>query len=173
MSRSDDELDTPGNLIFQLPIRRLDGSETTLEEYKGYVLLAVNVASNCGRTPQYQGLQLLYQHYRARRFAVLGFPCNQFNAEEPGTPDEIAEFCRMNYGVTFPLFEKIDVNGPRRHPIYGILAAHPFDDGVASDVEWNFEKFLITRRGDVARRFRYTTEPFDPSVIVAVDSSLE
>jgi glutathione peroxidase len=165
--------DSDADLIFQLPIRRLDGSESNLEEYKGRVLLAVNVASKCGRTPQYHGLQLLYQRYRARGFAVLGFPCNQFNDEEPGTPDEIAEFCRMNYGVTFPLFQKIDVNGAHRHPIYEILTAHPFDDGPAGDVEWNFEKFLITTRGEVSRRFRYTTEPLDPLVVSAIDSSFE
>ena len=163
----------PANDFYQLSANTPQGREVEMANYKGKVVLIVNTATQCGLTPQFEGLEKLYLDYKEKGLVVLGFPCNQFNEEEPGTPDEIAEFCRMNYGVTFPLFQKIDVNGAHRHPIYEILTAHPFDDGPAGDVEWNFEKFLITTRGEVSRRFRYTTEPLDPHVVSAIDSTIE
>jgi glutathione peroxidase len=159
--------------IYDNEIGALDGSSAALGDYEGKALLIVNVASQCGLTPQYAGLQQLHDEYGDKGFAVLGFPCNQFGAQEPGTPDEIAEFCETSYGVTFPLFEKIEVNGEGRHPLYQELTSHTDDEGEAGDIQWNFEKFLISRDGDVVRRFRPLTPPEDPVLVAAIEEQLE
>src|SRR6202011_5746614 len=129
--------------IFDAPIHTLDGKETSLAEQKGKALLIVNVASKCGLTPQYTGLEHLHEQFADRGFAVLGFPCNQFGAQEPGSAEEIQTFCSTNYGVTFPLYEKIEVNGDARHPLYTELTAVADGEGKAGDIQWNFEKFLV------------------------------
>jgi glutathione peroxidase len=158
--------------IYDAKVDALDGSAASLDDYQGKAVLIVNVASQCGLTPQYAGLQQLHEEYADKGFAVLGFPCNQFGAQEPGTPDEIAGFCETSYGVTFPLFEKIEVNGEGRHPLYAELTSHPDDEGEAGDIQWNFEKFLISRDGEVVRRFRPLTTPEDPSLVNAVEEQL-
>ena len=132
----------------------------------------VNVASQCGLTPQYTGLEKIHELYAERGFAVLGFPCNQFGAQEPGTPDEIATFCSTNYGVTFPMFEKIDVNGDDRHPIYSELTPVADADGHTGDIRWNFEKFLVSRDGEVIARFSPMVDPEAPELIEAIEKAL-
>jgi glutathione peroxidase len=158
--------------IYDKEVDALDGSPAALGDYEGKALLIVNVASQCGLTPQYTGLQQLHEEYADMGFAVLGFPCNQFGAQEPGTPDEIAEFCETSYGVSFPLFEKIEVNGEGRHPLYQELTSHADDEGEAGDIQWNFEKFLISRDGEVVRRFRPLTTPEDPALVAAIEKQL-
>lgn len=158
--------------LYGIELRRINGEATTLAEYKGKVLMIVNVASKCGRTPQYAGLQRIYDRFSPRGFTVLGFPCNQFNNEEPGTAAEILEFCAVNYGVTFPMFEKTNVNGPRRHPLYALLCAAADDQGLAGEVAWNFEKFLVGRDGQIIRRFRKSDEPSDRRIVDAIDDLL-
>ncbi len=157
---------------YSLRINRLDGTPESLEAYRGQVLLVVNVASRCGLTPQYEGLVELYHSYRDRGLRVLGFPCNQFLGQEPGTPEEIAAFCRTTYGVDFPMFEKIEVNGEGRHPLYEVLCSVPDDEGAAGDVQWNFEKFLVSRGGDAIRRFRPTVEPTAPAIVEQLEAWL-
>jgi glutathione peroxidase len=158
--------------IYDIPIRTLQGDPSSLAPHKGKALLLVNVASRCGLTPQYAGLQKLQDTYESRGFSVLGFPCNQFLEQEPGTPDEIAQFCSVNYGVTFPLYEKIEVNGEGRHPLYELLTATADADGKAGDIQWNFEKFLVSPDGEVLARFRPGTEPDDPGLVSAVESAV-
>ncbi|HZQ26600.1 MAG TPA: glutathione peroxidase [Acidimicrobiales bacterium] len=158
--------------IHSIPVRTLSGDDTSLAEHKGKALLVVNVASKCGLTPQYEGLQHLQDRYADRGFSVLGFPCNQFMGQEPGTPEEIAEFCSLNYSVSFPLYEKIDVNGEGRHPIYAELTAHPDAAGEAGDITWNFEKFLVSPEGEVVARFRPKTLPEAPEVVEAIEAQL-
>ncbi len=158
--------------LYDIPIRTLAGEESSLAPYRGRALLLVNVASRCGLTPQYAGLEALHERYGERAFAVLGFPCNQFMGQEPGSPAEIAAFCSATYAVTFPLFEKIDVNGRDRHPLYQELTRIPDGDGVAGDVAWNFEKFLVSPEGRVVARFRPQVEPDDPALVEAVESQL-
>jgi glutathione peroxidase len=150
----------------------LNGEPSRLADYAGKVALVVNVASKCGFTPQYAGLQRLHDTYSDRGFTVLGFPSNQFMGQEPGTAEQIAEFCSLNYGVTFPLYAKLDVKGARQHPLYEILTALPDDTGNAGDVKWNFEKFLVGRDGRVVRRFRSKTVPEDPAIIGAIEDLL-
>jgi glutathione peroxidase len=152
--------------------RTLEGEPADLSQFDGTVALVVNVASRCGFTPQYEGLQRLHDEYAERGFTVLGFPCNQFLEQEPGTAEEIREFCSMTYGVTFPLFEKIDVNGDDRHPIYAELTQFPDAAGTAGDVQWNFEKFLVSGTGDVVARFRTGVEPEAPEVVEAIEAHL-
>lgn len=159
-------------MIHDHSIRTLEGEPADLTQYKGRALLAVNVASKCGLTPQYEGLQKIYERYADRGFSVLGFPCNQFLEQEPGTATEIRCFVSDSYGVTFPIFEKIDVNGDARHPIYAELTEHPDDEGQAGDVQWNFEKFLISPGGEVMRRFRPQVEPEDPALVAAIEDLL-
>src|SRR3954469_22362851 len=139
--------------LYETPIKALDGTPGTLAEQSGKVTLMVNVASFCGLTPQYTGLQHLQDRYADQGFSVLGFPCNQFLEQEPGTADEIATFCSTNYGVSFPLFEKIEVNGDSRHPIYEQLTPTADAEGYTGDIRWNFEKFLVGRDGTVLARF--------------------
>jgi glutathione peroxidase len=158
--------------IYEIELPRLDGKPARLSEYEGKVVLAVNVASKCGFTPQYAGLQALNERYADRGFVVLGFPCNQFFNQEPGNADKILEFCSDNYGVTFPLFAKLDVKGGHQHPLYEILSEAADDSGKAGNVKWNFEKFLVGRDGRVARRFRSKVVPEDPNLIEAIESQL-
>ena len=129
--------------LHDIPLRTLSGQPGSLGDLSGKTLLVVNVASQCGLTPQYEGLERLQERYSDRGFSVVGFPCNQFGGQEPGTAEEIAEFCSVNYGVSFPMFEKIEVNGPGRHPVYTELTEVPDASGEAGDIQWNFEKFLI------------------------------
>jgi glutathione peroxidase len=163
---------TADRSIHEVELPRLNGEPGRLADYEGQVVLAVNVASKCGNTPQYAGLQRLYDTYSARGFTVLGFPSNQFMGQEPGTPEQIAEFCSLNYGVTFPLYTKLDVKGPKQHPLYEILTEHPDDAGKAGDVKWNFEKFLVGKDGRVVRRFRPKTVPEDPAIVGAIEELL-
>ena len=158
--------------IYDIPVHTLQGQDSSLGAFKGKALLVVNVASRCGLTPQYTGLQKLQDQYGGQGFSVLGFPCNQFLEQEPGTADEIAEFCSVNYGVTFPLFEKIEVNGPGRHQIYEELTAVPDAEGEAGDIQWNFEKFLISPEGKIVGRFRPGVEPEDAGLVAAVEAAL-
>jgi glutathione peroxidase len=155
-----------------LDLTRLDGSPASLADFDGQALLVVNVASKCGFTPQYAGLEALYERYRDRGLAVLGFPSNQFGAQEPGRADEIAEFCSATYGVTFPMFAKTDVNGADRHPLYERLTRTADATGEAGDVAWNFEKFLVSPAGEVVARFRSSVAPDDPALLEAVESVL-
>jgi glutathione peroxidase len=154
------------------PVNTLSGQPASLADLSGKTLLVVNVASKCGLTPQYEGLERLHKRFSGRGFAVIGFPCNQFGGQEPGTADEIGEFCSVNYGVTFPLFEKIEVNGPGRHPIYTELTAVPDAEGNAGDIQWNFEKFLVSPDGTILGRFRPLTDPEDPALVAAIEDSL-
>ena len=159
--------------IYDIDIKPLDaGDGPTLADQRGKLSLIVNVASKCGLTPQYTALEELQEHYAEQGFVVLGFPCNQFGEQEPGTPEEIATFCSTTYGVTFPMFEKLEVNGEDRHPLYEQLTATPDDEGKAGDIQWNFEKFLVSPEGQVVRRFRPLTAPDDPAVIEAIESNL-
>jgi glutathione peroxidase len=157
--------------LYDTPVETLAGEPTTLRPYEGRPMLVVNVASKCGLTPQYEQLEQLHEKYAPRGLAVLGFPCNQFGGQEPGTSDEIQEFCSVNYGVTFPMFAKIDVNGPDRHPLYAKLVETADAEGAAGDVQWNFEKFLVGADGSVTR-FRPRTEPTAPEIVVAIEAQL-
>jgi glutathione peroxidase len=158
--------------LFDIPLTTLDGRPTSLAEHAGNALLLVNVASRCGLTPQYAGLEELHETYADRGLRVLGFPCNQFGGQEPGTSEDIATFCSTTYGVTFPMHEKLDVNGDDRHPLYQRLVETPDADGVAGDVHWNFEKFLVAADGSVVGRFRPATEPTDRALVAAVEAAL-
>jgi glutathione peroxidase len=150
----------------------LDGHQTTLAEFSGRAVLVVNVASKCGLTPQYAGLEKLAEDYADRGLTVLGAPCNQFRGQEPGTNAEIAEFCSVTYGVTFPMTDKLEVNGEDRHPLFAALTAFADASGYAGDVRWNFEKWLISPEGEVVARFSPQTEPLDASVVSAVEAAL-
>jgi len=149
----------------------LDGGPLDVDDLKGKASLIVNVASHCGLTPQYATLESIHEQYRDRGFTVVGVPCNQFGQQEPGSPEEIATFC-STYGVTFPLTEKVDVNGPDRHPLYQQLTNTPDADGEAGDVEWNFEKFLVSPDGEVVARFRPAVTPDADEVVSAIESVL-
>jgi len=159
-------------MLLDTPVNTLAGQPTTLGALAEKSLLIVNVASKCGLTPQYEGLERLQERYADRQFSVVGFPCNQFGGQEPGTADEILQFCSTTYSVTFPLLEKIEVNGPGRHPVYTELTAVPDAGGEAGDIQWNFEKFLVSHDGKVLARFRPRTEPEAPEVIEAIEASL-
>ncbi|MFF5207485.1 glutathione peroxidase [Streptosporangium sp. NPDC000396] len=159
--------------IRDIPIRTLADVPTTLAELVGdKTALIVNVASRCGLTPQYAGLVELQRTYGEAGFTVVGVPCNQFMGQEPGSAEEIQEFCSTTYGVDFPLLAKTDVNGEERHPLYASLTQTPDAEGEAGDVQWNFEKFLISREGEVLARFRPRTEPGDPAVTAAIEKCL-
>ena len=151
--------------IYDVPVNTLQGEPASLADYKGKTVLVVNVASKCGLTPQYEGLERLHEQFADQGFAVLGFPCNQFGAQEPGSPEEIATFCSTTYGVTFPMFEKIDVNGDGRHPLYDQLTQTEDAEGKAGDVVWNFEKFLVGPDGDVVGRYRPLVDPEAPELV--------
>ena len=151
-------------------MKRLDGSEQSLRDYQGQVLLLVNVASKCGLTPQYDGLEKLYGKYKAKGFAVLGFPANDFMGQEPGTDDQIADFCRSTYGVDFPMFSKITVKGEGKHPLYQELTGMPAPIG--GEVAWNFQKYLVDRKGAVVAKFDPRTAPDDPALVAQIEELL-
>lgn len=176
--------------VQNIPLKTINGEDTSLEAYRGKVLLVVNVASKCGLTPQYEGLEKLYSHYRDQGFAVLGFPANNFGQQEPGTEDEIQSFCQTNYSVDFPMFSKISVTGPDRHPLYDALtAAQPtattkgdafkqklagygFTPASDTDVLWNFEKFVIAKNGEVVERFAPDIAPDDAMLVEVIEREL-
>ncbi|OJH42253.1 glutathione peroxidase [Cystobacter ferrugineus] len=177
--------------IANLPLKRIDGTDTSLSAFKGKVLLVVNVASQCGLTPQYDGLEKLHKNYQARGLVVMGFPANEFGAQEPGTNAEIQEFCRSKFGIDFPMFSKIVVKGEGQHPLYqhltetipearfptnssmrARLEKHGMKQQKSNDILWNFEKFLINRQGDVVARFSPDTTPDDPALLQAIEAEL-
>ena len=178
--------------IYDIPVRTITGSAASLAEYKGKVVLVVNVASKCGLTPQYEGLEFLYRNYRDRGFVITGFPANDFAGQEPGTSEEIQSFCTLNFGVDFPMYDKITVVGADKHPLYSLLIKEqpraistgpvPFADdlrkyGISPNREpellWNFEKFLVSRNGEVVARFSPDTKPSDPALVAAIEAELE
>jgi glutathione peroxidase len=158
--------------IHDVRIGDLHGRPLDLTRFRGTTVLVVNVASRCGMTPQYAALEQLHEQYADRGFSVLGVPCNQFAGQEPGTAEEIAEFCSATYGVTFPMTEKVEVNGAGRHPLYASLTDAPDAEGYTGDVRWNFEKFLVGPDGAVRARFGPRTAPDAPEVVTAVESAL-
>lgn len=179
------------NALFTIPLRRIDGTPSTLADFQGKALLIVNVASECGLTPQYEGLERLYGAYSSRGLEILGFPANEFGAQEPGSNEEIQSFCTANYGVSFPMFEKIVVKGPDIHPLYRALiemqpaadflgdetfreqlAGYGIVQEVPSDVLWNFEKFLVDRSGKVIGRFAPSVTPDNPDLVQAIEAAL-
>jgi glutathione peroxidase len=157
--------------IYDTPLHTLAGEESSLAGFEGEAILIVNVASKCGLTPQYAGLEELQKKYSAQGFTVVGFPCNQFGEQEPGSAEEIQTFCSTTYGVTFPMFEKIDVNGENTNPIYVELEKVADAEGYSGDIRWNFEKFLVGRDGSVTR-FGPMVTPEDPALVVAIESAL-
>ena len=177
--------------IYDIPVKKITGEETSLAEFKGKVLLAVNVASKCGLTPQYEGLEKLYEQYKGQGLVIAGFPANDFKTQEPGTNDEIQSFCTLNYGVQFPLFDKITVVGEHKHPLYAALieaqpkatslAEVPFreklkgygiDANPEPEIMWNFEKFVVSREGEVVKRFTPDTAPDAPALVAAIEAEL-
>ncbi|MDT0266265.1 glutathione peroxidase [Streptomyces sp. DSM 44915] len=158
--------------LYDTPLRTLDGEDSSLGAFQDQLLLVVNVASRCGLTPQYAGLERLQQRYEQRGFTVLGFPCNQFAGQEPGSAEEIRTFCATTYGVTFPMFERTEVNGPGRHPLYAELTRTADAAGEAGDIQWNFEKFLVSPGGEDVLRFRPRTEPEDAELLAAIEARL-
>ena len=161
---------TRAESLYDVKLKDIDGKDTTLAAYKGKALLIVNVASQCGLTPQYKALEALQQKYKAKGFTVLGFPCNQFGAQEPGSNEEIKQFCSSKYSVTFPMFDKLEVNGANRHPLYIELAGEksPFP----GNIKWNFNKFLIGKDGKILKRFEPKTTPESPEVVQAIEAAL-
>ena len=158
--------------LYDIPINRLDGTSSSLGDFAGQAVLVVNVASKCGLTPQYETLEKIHETYADRGFSVVGIPCNQFGAQEPGSAEEIQEFCSTTYGVTFPMMEKIDVNGDGQHPIYAELTAVNDSEGAAGDIQWNFEKFLLSPSGEVVGRFRPMVDPAAPEIVEAIEANL-
>ena len=158
--------------MWSVPIKTLKGEPTTLAAHQGKALMIVNVASQCGLTPQYATLERLQKKYAAKGFTVVGFPCNQFGGQEPGTAEEIATFCATNYGISFPITEKVEVNGPGRHAIYKELTPIADEKGHTGDIRWNFEKFVVSADGTKITRFHPKTEPDDPKVIAAIEAGL-
>ncbi|MGI8709381.1 MAG: glutathione peroxidase [Acidimicrobiales bacterium] len=158
--------------IYDHDVTALGGDQADLHDYEDKLALVVNVASKCGLTPQYTELENLQKTYGDRGFTVLGFPCNQFGAQEPGSAQEIETFCSTTYGVTFPMFDKVDVNGADRHPLYADLTDKPDAEGTAGDIQWNFEKFLVAPGGEVLARFRPQTEPEAAEVTALVEANL-
>ena len=158
--------------VYDVDIAGIDGSPAALAPLAGQVTLVVNVASKCGLTPQYAALEQIHEQYSGRGFGVVGVPCNQFLGQEPGTAEEIVEFCSTTYGVTFPLTEKIEVNGDDRHHLYEVLTAAADVDGHTGDIRWNFEKFLVGRDGEVLARFAPQVEPDDAAVVAAIEAAL-
>ncbi|KJY17943.1 glutathione peroxidase [Streptomyces virginiae] len=158
--------------LYDIPLTTLSDEPTSLAAHKGKAILLVNTASQCGLTPQYSGLARLQFAYEAKGFTVIGVPCNQFGGQEPGNADDIQTFCAAGFGVTFPMLEKSEVNGENRHPLYQELVKTPDAEGEAGDIQWNFEKFLISPAGEVVARFRPRTEPEAPEVIAAIEAHL-
>lgn len=160
----------PSSPLYEFALDRIDGQRESLSTYRGQVLLLVNVASKCGFTPQYEGLEALYERYRGRGFVVLGFPANDFLGQEPGSNEEIADFCRATFGVEFPMFAKISVKGEQKHPLYQFLTSRPAPIG--GEIEWNFQKFLVDREGRIVERFAPRTSPQDPRVVERIETLL-
>ena len=158
--------------VYDTSLNSLDGDAGILGEQKGNVTLLVNVASFCGLTPQYEGLEKLYERFGAQGFSVVGIPCNQFGEQEPGTPEEIKTFCSTNYDVTFPLSEKIEVNGNGRHQLYQQLTPIADSEGHAGDIRWNFEKFLVSRDGEILGRYSPLIEPENDELVGAIEKAL-
>ena len=158
--------------IYDVPVKTLTGEDASLKEHANDAMLVVNVASRCGLTPQYEGLEKIYEQYKDRGFTVVGVPCNQFMGQEPGTAEEIATFCSTTYGVTFPLLEKTDVNGPQQHPLYEQLNKVADAEGHTGDIRWNFEKFLVSPAGEVVGRFGPQVEPEAPELTGAIEGVL-
>jgi glutathione peroxidase len=156
--------------LYAIPLKDIDGKDTSLKAYQGKVLLIVNVASKCGFTPQYKGLEAIQKKYQAQGFTVLGFPCNDFGSQEPGTPEEIKQFCSSTYDVTFPLFEKLHVKGNEQHPLYTALTGK--ESPFPGDIKWNFGKFVIGRDGKILKRFDSQAKPESPQVTEAIESAL-
>ncbi len=156
--------------LYEIPLKDIDGKATSLKAYKGKVMLIVNVASQCGYTPQYQGLEAIQQKYQAKGFSVLGFPCNDFGSQEPGSPAEIKSFCSKNYQVTFPLFAKIHIVGKDKHPLYEVLSGK--ESPFPGDVSWNFGKFLIGKDGRIVKRFESDVEPESAELAGAIEAAL-
>lgn len=178
--------------IYDFNVKRIDGTNVELRQYAGKVLLLVNVASECGLTPQYEGLEKLYSEYKEKGLVVLGFPANEFGSQEPGSNAEIQEFCRTNYGVNFPMFEKIVVKGQNQHPLYHYLITNKPEavlkpdskliprlkekgllTGASNDIKWNFEKFLIGKNGEIVERFSPDIAPMDPIILKSVEHEIE
>ena len=187
MSLSEDYIVTTA--LYDIPLKKIDGSNATLGEHKGEVMLVVNVASKCGLTPQYEGLEKLYEKYRGKKFSVVGFPANDFGAQEPGSNEEIQEFCKATYDVKFPLYSKIQVTGADKHPLYKhlttakpetedrggmetMLRGYKMEPTSPPEVVWNFEKFLVNRQGQVVRRFAPDTAPDAPKLLEAIEAEL-
>ena len=177
--------------IYDIPVKKINGADASLAEFKGDVVLVVNVASKCGLTPQYEGLEKLYEQYKGQGLVIAGFPANDFKAQEPGTNEEIQSFCTLNYGVQFPIFEKITVVGEGKHPLYAALtAAHPkavsvnevpfreklkgygIDGNAEPEILWNFEKFIVSRNGEVVKRFAPDTQPDAPELTAVIEEEL-
>lgn len=158
--------------VYDIPVATLDGTPDALGEAQGKVALLVNVASFCGLTPQYEGLQRLHDTFGPQGFTVIGLPCNQFGAQEPGTEEQIKQFCETRFGVTFPMFAKLEVNGAGRHPLYAWLTSQATQPKGSGDIEWNFAKFVIDPRGEVVARFAPTVTPDDPALIGAIEGAL-
>lgn len=162
--------DVPAILNFKM--KSLDGEEVDLSKYKGKVLLIVNTASQCGYTPQYKGLEALHEKYADKGLVVLGFPCNQFGGQEPGTETEIGEFCKKNYGVKFDMFSKVDVNGPQQCDLYKFLTSEKTDPEHAGPIAWNFEKFVVSRDGQIVQRYKSAMKPDSPQLVKRIESEL-
>jgi glutathione peroxidase len=160
----------PAPMIYDIPLKDIDGKNTSLKAYQGKVVLAVNVASKCGYTPQYSGLEALHRKYQGQGLALLGFPCNDFGSQEPGTNEEIKGFCKSTYDVTFPLFDKLHVKGPEQHPLYAVLTGK--DAPYPGDVKWNFSKFLIGRDGRIVKRFDSGVKPDSDELVKAIETAL-
>ncbi len=160
----------PAASLLEIRLKDIDGKPTSLKAYQGKVLLIVNVASKCGLTPQYKSLEAVHEKYKDKGFSVLAFPCNQFGGQEPGTNEEIKQFCSSKYNVSFPLYDKLEVNGPNRHPLYVALAGQ--DSPFPGDIKWNFGKFLIGRDGKILKRFEPRTVPDAPEVTAAIEAAL-
>jgi glutathione peroxidase len=156
--------------IYDIPLKDIDGNATSLKPYKGQVVLVVNVASHCGFTPQYAALEAVYQKYKSQGLVICGFPCNQFGGQEPGTDTEIKQFCTAKYDVTFPMFDKLEVNGDNRHPLYVLLAGK--DSPFPGDIRWNFTKFVIGRDGKILNRFDSKVKPDSAEVTTAIETAL-
>jgi glutathione peroxidase len=156
--------------IYDIKLKDIDGKDTTLAAYKGKPVLIINVASKCGYTRQYAGLEATYQKYKTQGFAVLGFPCNQFGGQEPGTNEEIKQFCSSKYSITFPLFDKVEVNGANRHPLYVALAGK--DSPFPGDIKWNFNKFLVGKDGKIVKRFESKVAPDSEELTKAIEDVL-
>jgi glutathione peroxidase len=158
--------------VHDIAVNTLSGEQSSLGEHAGKTLLIVNVASKCGLTPQYTALEEIYERYADRGFEVLGFPCNQFGGQEPGSAADIEQFCTLNYSVTFPLFEKIEVNGPGRHPLYAELTQKADAEGHDGDIRWNFEKFLVSPEGEILARYSPVVKPDDKTIIQDIEANL-